>query len=70
MKLVKSVIDYKIYAQDVANGKAIEVVAKGKRASLLAHSRDNIELLYSPFSPKKTEDIIHTVKQNIGCIYE
>lgn len=70
MKFIQSLIDYKIYAETVGSELHIEVRLKGKVASLIATSRKNVEIVNSPFSVKKTQDILDTVKRSIDNIYD
>lgn len=65
MKFIKTIIDYKVYAESKGIYGNVDVVVKSKnKTANLTISGGKVEMVKSGFSPKKTKDIIETVTNN------
>lgn len=70
MKFIKTVIDFKIYAERNGSTVLIEVRKKNKKCCLTAYSRAKFEITKSEFSANKNAQVLSDIKNNIDLIYD
>lgn len=72
MKLIKTIVDNRIYAEDVGDKVLIEVrnKRKDKKCIISAFRSGVISLDSSEFTKGKTEEIMDDVRRNLGEIFD